>query len=82
MAVTKTRYTVTSPITGTVHTRNSTKSHFTHAMVATMRRENGTVWERVSFCGSLALAQKEAQQESKNWPNNIIGANIVALGEV
>lgn len=76
---TKTRYTVTSPVTGVVHSRNSSKSHYTHAVVVTLRREDGTMREIVSFCGSLELAQKAKQAEVANWPTKLIDANIVQL---
>lgn len=75
--MTKTLYTVTSPLTGKVHTRNSIKA-YTHAVVATMKHwEDGRLVDSVSFCGSLALAQK-AEQFDRTLPG-LVGISIISL---
>ena len=68
-----TTYTVTSPFTGKVHTRNSKKSHYTHAVVVAVPRYTEGLWEEVSFVGSLANAQKRLAELRRNWPNNVGG---------
>ena len=78
MATTKTRYSVTSTFTGKLHTRNSTNSHYTHAVIVASRRENGTIWETVSYCGSMQLAQARLRQETGWRPDNI-GGQIIEL---
>jgi hypothetical protein len=78
-----TNYTVTSPVTGTVHTRNSNKSHYTHAAMAAARRADGTIVERVSFCGSVDKADKAATTHYRNLATfqelTMIGSGVVAL---
>jgi len=75
--MTKTLYTVTSPLTGKVHTRNSTKA-YTHAVIATMKHwDGGRLVDSVQFCGSLVLAQK-AEQSDRTLPG-LVGITIVSL---
>lgn len=81
--MTKTFYSVTSPVTSDLHTRNSNKSHYTHAAMAAARRADGTIVERVSFCGSLDKAEKAATMHFNNLSTfrelTMMGSAVVAL---
>lgn len=76
-----TTYTINSPLTGKTHTRKSTKSHYTHVALVTLRRIDGSVCEEVSYRGSKDAAESQVRHLVKNWGSYVIDSAVVEVAQ-